>query len=119
MKLNDALQHERERFAARLELRERKGRDYATTDDCLSNFKRMAQACKLLNIDVTTSYGVALFYSLLKIDRLTNLVFRKGATASNEPIEDTFDDLGNYLDLARECMIDDGVLALTVIKVAK
>ena len=74
-----------------------KGHDYATVD-ILNNFKRVAQLCKLLHIDVTCPEGVAMFFILHKLDRENNLKLKKGVKC--ETREDTMEiDLPNYVDL--------------------
>jgi len=88
----------------RWKIRKTKGHDYAT-EDILSNFKRMSCIMDAWNIDIHTPHGVALFYACLKIDRLCNLVF-SGKSPTNEPLQDTVDDLKNYIDLMEECMIE-------------
>lgn len=77
----------------------KKTHDYAT-EDVLSNFKRVAQMIKILGVDPTTPHGMACVYILLKIDRFCNLSFRKvGELPNNEAVEDTLDDMKNYMDL--------------------
>lgn len=108
MKLEEAIKIEQEAFARRLELRKRKGEDYANTEDCLQNFKKVAKLLSTLDIDISKSYGVALIYAMLKIDRMCNLIFRKKKLdPTNEAVADTIDDLQNYIDLFRECLTDD------------
>ena len=85
----------------RIELSKDKSSDYATKD-VLSNFKRLSQTAKVLNIDVITSYGYALFMVLLKLDRFNNLT-RADRPPQNEPLMDTIMDAHNYLDLAFAC----------------
>lgn len=81
-----------------------KGEDYAT-EDVLSNFKRMSAAAAALNLDVRTPYGYALFLSLLKIDRINNLLINS-KTPNNEGIDDSFFDGINYEILAYLCYKD-------------
>ena len=108
MKLEDALKKQRKDFEGRMTVRVKKGEDYAGDTDCLQNFKKVAQLMKILDIDPTTSYGIAMTYAILKIDRLCNLVYRKQkATPSNESIVDTKEDLQNYLDLFDECLTEE------------
>ncbi len=108
MDLNTALRIEKEAFGRRIELRKKKGDDYANTKDCLQNFKKVAVLLDTLSIDTSKSYGVALIYAMLKIDRLCNLIFRqKTDKPKNEAISDTIDDLQNYIDLFRECLADE------------
>jgi len=79
-----------------------KNKDYAT-EDFLSNFKRMHQLCKILDIDVRRSPGdCARFLMVLKVDRWCNLI-SKGTPPKNESIRDTVLDDHNYTDLAYAC----------------
>lgn len=80
-----------------IELMKSKGHDYAGVD-ILKNFKEMHQMCSLLGIDLSRLEGVHMFYILLKIQRLSNLIF-SGKDAKNESIQDTLIDLRNYVDL--------------------
>ena len=84
-----------------------KNKDYAT-GDFLSNFKRMNQLCKILDIDVRRSPGdCARFLMMLKVDRWCNLL-SKEQSPQNESIKDTVLDLHNYIDLAYACDIEKG-----------
>jgi len=84
-------------FDKRMELCLAKGHDYATSD-ILNNFKRVAQLCKILHIDVCTPEGVAMFFILHKLDRENNLKLKKDVKC--EAREDTMEiDLPNYVDL--------------------
>lgn len=74
-----------------------KGHDYADAD-VLSNFKRLAEASKALNIDTRTPYGYAAFMCLMKLDRLNNLM-SQSIEPSNESVEDTCKDLIGYATL--------------------
>jgi len=105
MRLKDAVDLQKQAFKRRIELRLKKGHDYASKADCLDNFKRMAEIAKILRIDVTTGYGVALWHLLHKLVRLQNLIALK-IGPENESIIDTIDDALNYLDLMRENLID-------------
>lgn len=80
-----------------LELLKSKGHDYAG-EDILKNFKQMHQMCDLLGVDLSKIEGVHMFYILLKIQRLCNLIF-SGKEGKNESIQDTLLDLRNYTDL--------------------
>ena len=86
-------------FEQRYKIFDKKAHDYAT-EDCLSNFKRMAQMCTVLKVDMTTPEGATFFYILLKLDRLANLV-NQGKTPKNESLDDNVNDLQNYIDLLR------------------
>jgi len=94
-------------FKDRVKLCERKSHDYAT-DDCLSNFTRLAKICDQLRINVGKPYGTALFLIVLKIDRLCNLLW-SGATPTNESLADTLNDMQNYIDLLRAILLEQGV----------
>jgi len=108
MKLPEALKIEEEAFKKRQDIRIRKAKDYANEEDCLQNFKKIAQLCRALDIDVTRPSGVAIKDALLKMDRLCNLIFRKGIiNPENESVEDTINDLQNYIDLFRECLKEE------------
>ncbi len=78
-----------------------KGEDYAN-EDVLSNFKRMSNAAKMLNIDVYNPTGYALFMVLLKIDRISNLM-ASNKEPNNESLLDSFEDGINYMKLAYLC----------------
>lgn len=81
-----------------------KGEDYAG-EDVLSNFKNLADACKSLQIDITTPVGVSLFFQIHKIARIANLL-KSGNNPNNEGIEDSFIDLINYGLLAYSNWLD-------------
>jgi hypothetical protein len=93
-------------FRERLEIYHKKVHDYAT-EDCLSNFKRLASMTKELGIDSSTPRGVCLFFILVKLDRMCNLL-KKGTSPRNESLNDTINDLQNYADILR------GVLEETI-----
>lgn len=109
MRLEEALEIEKRGFEKRNKIRKSKAKDYAT-DDVLSNFKRVSQLIGILGVDASTPHGIAMVYALLKIDRLCNLVFRKVSKPENESLEDTINDLKNYIDLLHENLIEEGVL---------
>lgn len=85
-------------YTRRVELNKRKRRDYADSEDVLSNFKRLAQTYRRLKVDAGTPEGVALFFVLHKVDRLAKLI-GEGATPQNESLRDNLDDAHVYLDL--------------------
>lgn len=80
-----------------IELMKTKGHDYAGID-VLKNFKQMHQLCEILGIDLSRIEGIHMFYILLKIQRLSNLIF-SNKQAQNESTQDTLIDLRNYVDL--------------------
>jgi len=85
-------------------LHKKKARDYATVD-VLSNFKRLSRAANNLGIDVSTPWGYALFMTLMKLDRINNIMHKLGKH-SNEGIEDSIIDAHNYLDLSLACFTE-------------
>ena len=91
---------------AKMELNRRKRQDYAGDDDALWNFDTTAAICKLLDIDVQTPDGVALFFVIHKLIRVANLRRRDGV--ENEPFEDSVQDSDVYLDLFRAILIEKG-----------
>ena len=84
-------------FKKQMNLNKSKSHDYAT-GDVLSNFKRVAEVCKLWKIDVTVPEGVAMFFIVHKLDRENNLKNKEGASCESR--EDTMIlDLPNYTRL--------------------
>jgi len=109
LKLEDALEIEIADHLRKMEIRQKKGSDYAN-DDCLANFKATAEVMLALKrngmeIDLTTPHGVAIFHQILKMLRRLNL-YQKKTAPENESLDDTFLDASNYLDLEKECYID-------------
>lgn len=80
-----------------IELLKSKGHDYAG-EDILKNFKQMNSLIKLLEVDTNKVEGIHMFYILLKIQRICNLIF-SNKQGKNESISDTLLDLRNYVDL--------------------
>lgn len=80
-----------------IELFKSKGHDYAGVD-ILKNFKQMHNVLQLLEVDMSKVEGVHMFYILLKVQRLCNLLF-SNKVAKNESVSDTLIDLRNYTDL--------------------
>jgi len=92
-------------FLRRFSLSRLKAQDYAGEEDTLSNFKRVAQICETLNVDVSKPEGVATFFIIHKLDRLWRLI-RLGQTPVNEGLRDTLDDLRNYADLLEAILVE-------------
>ncbi len=83
-----------------------KNHDYANEEEVLGNFKRVAKALDALGIVPNcTPDMVALIYAVLKIDRFVNLR-KQDKTPANEAMEDTIDDLKNYIELFHGCYAD-------------
>ena len=81
-----------------------KANDYAT-EDVLSNFKRLSNAAKALDINVQTPVGYSLFMSLMKLDRINNLTKVEKETKF-ESVEDSFKDLLGYVMLAHAIFLE-------------
>lgn len=81
-----------------------KGHDYAG-EDVLKNFKQMHQLMSILEVDTSKIEGIHMFYILLKIQRICNLVF-SNKEAKNEAVDDTLIDLRNYVDLFNCCLTE-------------
>jgi hypothetical protein len=92
----------------RLKLLDIKGNDYSRQNkkSRFDNFQRMAKLVKVLGLDLTRPHMVALFMSLLKIDRYTNLTLTS-RKPKNESIEDTILDLHNYVDLSYGAWLEE------------
>jgi len=111
MKIEDAIKLEEEAHQRKMKIRGKKAHDYAKKDaDCLSNFKVMAELQAVLKkygyeIPTDKPHGVAFWHLLHKIIRILNLI-NEGKPPENESLIDTFDDASNYIDLAKECLID-------------
>jgi hypothetical protein len=111
MNIEEALELEEKLFKFRMEIRKKKGHDYANDSNVHENFDELAAICKLLNVDVKTPYGCAFYSKLEKLQREANLLFG-GKTPLNEAILDTLLDLANYNDLETEILIRDGIIKL-------
>lgn len=111
MNIDEAITLQEKLFKQRMEIRRKKGHDYANLENVHLNFDTLSQICKLLNVDVTTPFGCAIYNKILKLQRETNLLF-SGKTASNEAILDTLLDLSNYNDLELEILVRDGIIKI-------
>ena len=85
-----------------VEILVRKSHDYAD-EDILSNFKRNSQIARDFKIDYSEDYHHALMMTLMKIDRIQNLI-GQGKTPKNESIQDTLIDWINYTLLTTACI---------------
>lgn len=85
-----------------LELSRHKAHDYAS-EDVLANFKRIARIAKEYKISFDASYEYALFMTLMKLDRLQNLL-KQNKQPKNESLKDTIQDAFNYLMLMYACL---------------
>jgi len=102
--IENAEKYQRDEFEKRLKIRINKSYDYASTEDILGNFKRVAAMCKLFNINVQEPFGYAQLMCLLKLDRINNLI-NNDKKPKNESVKDSFRDLKNYIDLSEEILI--------------
>ena len=73
----------------------KKNADYSKDDDVHVNFKRVAELCKVLEVDVSTPRGCIQFHILHKIHRLFKLV-NEGRTPENESVADNSIDIFVY-----------------------
>jgi hypothetical protein len=90
---------------ASMSLSASKRHDYATTD-ALANFKRMTEIARLYNIDFSRLHHYALFMTLMKLDRLQNLL-SQNKVPKNESMADTEQDAFNYLMLTFACLEEE------------
>lgn len=93
-------------FKTAVETHKKKSHDYSNEIDVLSNFKRLSEVAKTMNIDVKTPQGYALFMILLKMDRINNLI-ENNKTPNNESIDDTILDMTVYTILMGACIKDN------------
>ncbi len=87
-----------------IEVSKSKGEDYAS-EDVLSNFKKVSAAAQALDLDVGNPVHYAMFMSILKIARITNLM-KGNKTPNNESLTDSFEDGINYFKLAYATYVD-------------
>lgn len=85
-----------------------KGNDYASEGDVLKNFKEVSTICSMLGIDSRQLYGTHMFYIVLKIQRICNLLF-SNKKPSNESIQDTLMDLRNYIFLLQCSLVEEKI----------
>lgn len=94
-----------------MKLRESKGHDYANLDNIHLNFDTIALLCKTFKVDVTTPEGCAFFDLLMKVQRISNLIF-SGKEPKNEAVVDTVLDLANYNDILLEILVREGKIII-------
>ena len=111
MNIEEAIALQKKLFERRMAIRKLKGEDYAHNDNIHYNFETGAAIAKLLEIDITTPWGVAMFYEILKIQRECNLLFNN-KVPNNESILDTIIDNINYGDLRLEMLVKHGVVKI-------
>ena len=89
----------KENFDKRMIISSTKRADYtATSEDCLSNFKRVSFICEILGINFSHVSDSAMFFIVHKMDREMQLK-KSGIKPENESRKDTLLDLANYVDL--------------------
>jgi len=112
MNLKEALRLQEEAHKTKIEIRKKKGSDYAKPDaDIHANFRVMADLEKVLKkhgyrIPIDRPEGVAFWHMLHKFIRILNL-WNRQVKPENESLDDTHFDLENYSELAREIYIDE------------
>lgn len=98
-------------FREELEISGSKGHDYAG-DDILQNFRRMKAACTLYDINPSLrTEDVFLFYILIKLDRLVNLL-HNNKEPQNESVQDTLKDWTMYIKLLRMYLVEQSELGV-------
>jgi hypothetical protein len=73
----------------------KKNQDYSGDSRVHSNFEEVAMLCHVLDVDVKTPEGCAMFFMLVKVHRLFKLKNEHRAP-TNEPLFDSLVDLCNY-----------------------
>jgi hypothetical protein len=111
MKIDEAIELQEKLFKNRMNIRRAKGHDYANQDNVHLNFDTLANICKMLNINVQTPEGCAMYMKILKLQRECNLL-NSGKTPKNETILDTLLDEANYHDLELEILVRNGIVKL-------
>jgi len=81
-----------------MELLIAKNTDYAFSENVYYNFNKLAELCKMFDVDVTEPIGVIKFFILHKLLRLMKLS-APNIQPKNESLIDTDVDLRNYVDL--------------------
>lgn len=104
------------RLKNRKRISSKKASDYADPEtDANADMKRMAELCKIFNIDVRTPEGNAMYFVVKKLDRLANLLNMKDP--ENESLFDTIAiDMPNYLDMLVDLLVESGKIKLNVSK---
>lgn len=106
MKIADFLQMVDEDSAMLLDTLSAKNDDYADEKSAMYCFETVSAMCNLLGVSVDTSYGVAMVLELVKIVRISNLMFEE-RMPKNEALADSFADAHGYLHLAKACFIEE------------
>jgi len=111
MKLEESLKRQKESTMKALQIRMKKGTDYAHPEtDCLSNAKVMADIQAALKkhgyeIDTSKPQGVFLWHLLHKVVRILK-IWKDEKPPENESLADSHIDLSNYNFLAEHAYID-------------
>lgn len=100
MRINQLLFGMKKSYQRRVQILKKKGNDYSKTCDTLSNFKEMSVLANILGIKVSEPEGYCLMFVLIKLHRICNLIYQ-GVKPKNESINDSIDDMQNYLELLR------------------
>jgi len=105
MNLNTLLTHSSTNNLHARSLLDKKNQDYSEDTDVHANFRRVAQLCNTLDVDVTKPAGVLQFMILWKIQRWFRII-NSGKNPTNEGYSDTAVDLENYITLLYTLLID-------------
>lgn len=118
MTLEELKKEFEENSKKRLSILESKGEDYASKVGMTNNFNRVSKIAKELNIDVRDPVQYALFMCIMKLDRISNLL-NSTSKVNNESIEDSLDDLQNYVFLSRVIYLENKVVREMIIEYRK
>jgi hypothetical protein len=97
--LNDILNKANQR---QTQLLFQRGADYASNSDILGNFKRVAEICAILNVDIGSPLGCSVYMMVHKLDRLCNMHFGE----ERPPTLTWYDDKGNEMFLSCDSLDD-------------
>jgi len=103
MKIETRQKIAQERFKECLETLLKKGKDYSSSEDCLSNFKRNAERLGL------TKYQVWLVYFMKHVDSICNAVKSNpdNPQVESEPLEGRITDIINYALILEALITED------------
>jgi len=82
---------------------DRKGKEYANSEDRLANFKRLA-----VQLDLTPAH-VLIVYAVKHMDSILRFIRVRGREETTESIETRIDDVQNFLDLLASMLLPDNI----------
>ncbi len=87
-----------------------RSKEYASEEDVLANFKRVAEICDILGVNVRKPSGCILYMKIHKLDRLCNMFYDKVNPTITPTIQDTLDDDRNYTDLLEAILMGERII---------